>query len=73
MHIDNAPGFSTAEEHIAELYRRIDGLSDRIDSFDLVFYPICLAIRLQSPLFFDEITSGMETENKRGGGGGFSD
>lgn len=52
MHIDNAPEFSTAEEHIAELYRRIDGLSARIDSFDLVFYPICLAIRLQSPLFF---------------------
>ena len=46
MHIDNAPGVSTAEEHIAELYRRIDGLSDRIESLDLVFYPICLANRL---------------------------
>jgi hypothetical protein len=65
MHIDNAPGFSTAEEHIAELYRRIDGLSDRIESLDLVFYPICLAIRFQSPLFFDEITSGMETVHQQ--------
>jgi len=65
MHIDNAPGFSTAEEHIAELYRRIDGLNDRIGSLDLVFYPICLAIRLQSPLFFDEITSGMETVHRQ--------
>ena len=65
MHIDNAPGVSTAEEHIAELYRRIDGLSDRIESLDLVFYPICLAIRLQSPLFFDEITSGIETVHRQ--------
>ena len=65
MHIDNAPEFSTTEEHIAELYRRIDGLNDRIESFDSVFYPICLAIRLQSPLFFDEITSGMETVHRQ--------
>ena len=65
MHIDNAPEFPNAEEHIAELYRRINGLSDRITSFDLVLYPICLSIRLQSPLFFDEIVSGMEAAHQR--------
>ena len=65
MHIDNAPEFSTAEEHIAELYRRIDGLSDRIEGLDLVFYPICFAIRLQSPLFFDEIMSRIETVHRQ--------
>lgn len=55
MHIENAPEFSTVEEHIAELYRRMDVLHDRIESMDLAFYPLCLVLTAQHPSVMSEI------------------
>lgn len=51
----NIPEHSNTEEHIAELYRRIDVLHDRIEGIDLAFYPVCLALHLQSPQLLKQI------------------
>lgn len=46
------PPTASAQEHIAELYRRIDALNDCINDLDLAFYPICLTLHLQAPHIF---------------------